>query len=250
MITQMIFDWAKQTPDKTAIIYNGKPFSYHSFAQLIAVARGYFVRRGYIGPGYAVLAVDNLMDFWIFKLALRSLGLTTVEVRVAEGVKNIGLPNIRCVVTNPPKVWPGLEGLCTELGLPLLSVGLAGEPAVGLESFEMPHPSGGHILRTSGTTGVSKMVLMSSEFDADLLRLHVELFGINQRSLLCVFDTRTWTGLAYKWAASPWSVGGATLIEQGAEPYRALLRPVNHSRDDPPCGARRHSGRARRCVPE
>ena len=187
------------------------------------------------GPGYAVLAVYNLMDFWILSLALRSLGLTTVAVRSAAEVGKLGLPNVRCVITTPVETWAGLDGLCTELGLPLLSVSLAGEPALGLEAFEAPHPLGGHILLTSGTTGIYKMVLMSPACDADFLRLHVELFGINQHTLLSVFDFGAWIGLAYKWAASPWSVGGATLIEQGREPYQVLLHPgITHAVLNPP----------------
>ncbi len=233
MITQMIFDWANRTPERIAIIHNGRPWSYHSFAQLIAAARGYFVRRGYIGPGYAVLAFDNLMDFWILSLALRSLGLTSMAVgsAIAAGqvdlpnMRKLGLPNVRCVVTNPGETLAELNGLCTELGLPLLSVSLAGEPALGLEAFEAPHPLGGHILLTSGTTGIHKMVLMSSACDADLLRLHVELFGIDQHSVLSLFNYGVWTGLAYKWAASTWSVGGAVVIEQAREPWQALLHP-------------------------
>ena len=117
MIPQIIFDWAKRTPDRTAVIYNGRPWSYRSFAQLIAVARGYFARRGYVGPGYAVLAVYNLMDFWILSLALRSLGLTTVAVPSAAEVGKLGLPNVRCVITSPGEIWAGLDDLCTELGL-------------------------------------------------------------------------------------------------------------------------------------
>ena len=31
MITQLIFDWAKRTPDRTAIIYNDRRWSYQSF---------------------------------------------------------------------------------------------------------------------------------------------------------------------------------------------------------------------------
>ena len=230
MLTQLIFDWAKRTPDRTAIIYNGKPWSYHSFAQLIAVARGYFARRRYIGPGYAVLALHNLVDFWILSLALRSLGLTTVAVPSAATVAKLGLPNVRCVITSPGETWAGLGGLCNDLGLSLLSVSLAGEAALGLEASKALSPSGGHILLTSGTTGTYKMVLMSPEVDADFLRLHVELFSINQRTVFNVFNFGTWTGLAYKWAASPWSVGGTTLIEQGREPYRALLQPgITHA---------------------
>src|SRR5262249_2170515 len=159
-----------------------------SFAQRIAIARGYFARRGYLGPGYAVLAVSNTMIFWIFSLALRSLGLTTVSVGSPAILRKLGLTNVRCVISIPGESWEGLDGLCTELGLNLLSVSLVGETAPRLEWPEALHPLGGHILLTSGTTGIPKMVLMSPETDADILRLHVELFGIDQHTLLSVFD--------------------------------------------------------------
>ncbi len=230
MITQLIFDWAKQTPDKTAVIYSGRPWSYRSFAELIAVARGYFVRRGYVGPGYAVLAVRNLMRFWILSLALRSLGLTTVVVWSAAEVGKLGLPNVRCVITSPDENWPRLEGLCTELGLPLLSVSLAGETALALDAFEAPHPEGGHILLTSGTTGTNKMMLVSPAFDSFFLWRNVEVIGMNQDTVLSVFGFEASTGIGYKWAASPWTVGGAVIIEQGRELYQALLRPgITHA---------------------
>jgi acyl-coenzyme A synthetase/AMP-(fatty) acid ligase len=231
MITQLIFQWAKQTPERTAVIYNGEAWSYRSFARAIAVARGYFARRGYLGPGYAVLAVSHIMNFWIFSLALRSLGLTTVSVRSPEMLRKLGLTNVRCVITTSGEIWEGLDGLCTELGLNLLSVSLAGdETALRLEQPEALHPLGGHILLTSGTTGIYKMVLMSPQTEADILRLHVELFGIDQHTLLSMFNFGTWTGGGYKWAACPWCVGGATLIEQGGEPYQALLRPgITHA---------------------
>jgi hypothetical protein len=192
----------RTTPERTAIIYNGKTYSYRSFARHIAVARGYFVRRGYLGPGYAVLPVSNIMDFWILSLALRSLGLTTVSVRSPAMLRKLALTDVRCVITTPRASWEGLDGLCTELGLNLLSMSLAGETALPLERPEALHPLGGHILLTSGTTGIHKMVLMSPETDADILRLHVELFGIDQHTLLSVFNLGPWTGGGYKWAAS------------------------------------------------
>ena len=241
MITQLIFDWAKRTPDRTAIIYNDRRWSYQLFAQLIALARGYFVRRGYIGPGYAVLAVYNPMDFWILSLALRSLGLTTVAVgSVAEGgaegkpsvraaVSKLGAPNVRCVITSPVETWAGLDGLCTELRLPLLLVSLAGETPLGLEAFEAPHPLGGHILLTSGTTGSHKMLLISPAFDATALQRNVEIIGMNQDTVLSVFDFPAWTAIGYRCAASPWAVGGAIVIEN-RQFYRALLCPgITHA---------------------
>ncbi len=230
MITQMIFDWAKRTPDRTAIVHNGRPYSYQSFAQLIGTARGYFARRGYSGPGYAMLAVHNLLDFWVVSLALRSLGLTTMAVEAELAVRNHRLPSVRCVVAAPGETWAGLDTVCSELGLPLLSVSLAGEAHLGLEDVAAAHPLGGHILRTSGTTGIRKMVLMSPADDTFVQRLQSDVFGMNQHSLLCLFDFGAWTGHAYKWAISTWSVGGAIVIEQGREAYRALLYPgVTHA---------------------
>jgi acyl-CoA synthetase (AMP-forming)/AMP-acid ligase II len=127
MITQVIFDWAKRTPDKTAVIYNDRPWSYRAFADLIAVARGYFARRGYVGSGYVALAVRNFMRFWIYSLALCSLGLTTVVVPSAAELDKLGLPNIRCVITGSDDVFAALQGPCAELGVPLLLISLAGE---------------------------------------------------------------------------------------------------------------------------
>ncbi|HMK88891.1 MAG TPA: class I adenylate-forming enzyme family protein [Methylocystis sp.] len=230
MITKHIFDWAEQTPEKTAVIYNGRPWSYRSFAQRIAIARGYFARRGCVGPGCAVLAVHNLLDFWVLSLALRSLGLTTATVPSSPAIHGLGLPDVRCVVTVPAEAWPGLDSLCAAQGLRMLSVSLDGEPALKLGASEGPNPPGGHILHTSGTTGVYKMVLMSPAIDAVFLRRKTEVIGINQDTVLSVFHFPAWTAAGYRWAASPWTVGGATLIEQGREPYQALLRPgVTHA---------------------
>ena len=240
MIPQLIFDWARKTPDKTAVIWNGRvSLSYRSFADDIAVARGYFARRDCLGPGYAVLAVHNLLDFWVLSLAIRSLGLTTVAVGSVEeaphgvpslrgSVGKLDQSNVRCVITTPneTEVWPGLDGLCSLLSLPLLSASLTNEGgALGLEAFEARQPPGGHILVTSGTTGTQKLVLMSPAFDATFLRNKVELNGWNQDSVLSVFSFRAWMAIGYRAAASPWLVGGTTLIDQRVQAYQALLQP-------------------------
>jgi acyl-CoA synthetase (AMP-forming)/AMP-acid ligase II len=110
MIAQLIFQWAEQTPERTAVIYNGKAYSYRSFARAIALARGYFASRGYLGPGYAVLAVSIAMNFWILSLALRSLGLTTVCVKSPAILRQLagrGLTNVRCVITTTGEIWGG-----------------------------------------------------------------------------------------------------------------------------------------------
>jgi acyl-coenzyme A synthetase/AMP-(fatty) acid ligase len=226
MIAERIFDWAQRTPEKTAVIYNGRPWSYRTFAGQIAIARRYFLRRDCTGSGYAVLVIHNLMDFWILSLALRSLGLTTLAVGDAKMLASLELPDIRCVITPPGEAWPDLAPLCDRRGLMLHSVSLE-EADLSSDAVppETPQEPGGHIMLTSGTTGRYKMVLNTAAIDAAFLRLKVEVVGLNQDSVLSVFRFPAWTLMGYRWAAAPWIVGGTTLIEQGREPYRALLKP-------------------------
>jgi acyl-coenzyme A synthetase/AMP-(fatty) acid ligase len=74
------------------------------------------------------------------------------------------------------------------------------------------------------------MVLMTPAIDAVFLRRKAEAAGMNRDTLLSVFDFTAWTAAGYRWAASPWTVGGATLIEQGRGPHLALIRPgITHA---------------------
>lgn len=225
MIAEKIFDWAQRTPEKTAVIYNERLWSYRSFAEHIAIARGYFLKHGYTGPGYVVLATRNRMDFWILALALQGLGLTTVAVGNPAMLSELALPDLRCVVTRKGEAWPGLASLCTARGLALLSVSLEDEPSPDAMPPPTTREPGGHILLTSGTTGRFKMVLSTSATDAVFLRWRTEYTGIGQDSVLSVFGFEPWTAVGYRAAANPWIVGGTTLMEHGREPYRALLNP-------------------------
>jgi acyl-coenzyme A synthetase/AMP-(fatty) acid ligase len=87
---------------------------------------------------------------------------------------------------------------------------------------------GGHILWTSGTTGSYKMVLMDPACDV-FVRHRVEVFDMNQDTVLSVFNFGAWTGLGYRWPPSAWTVGGATVIEQGRELYEALRPGITHA---------------------
>ena len=225
MIVEWIFEWAQRTPEKTAVIHNERPWSYRSFAEHIAMARGYFLKRGYAGPGYAVLATYSRMEFWILSLALRSLGLTTVAVGNAAMLGELPLSGIRCVVTRQGEAWPGLASLCEARGLALLSVSSKDVSSRDASPPHAAHEPGGHILLTSGTTGRFKMLLSTPAIDAGFSRWRSEVTGVNQDSVLSVFSFEPWTAAGYRAAANPWMVGGTTLMEHGREPYRALLNP-------------------------
>ena len=224
MITQSVFEQARKTPEHIAVVHNDKQLSYRAFAHSIALARGFFASRGYVGSGYAVLAFSNLLDFWILSLALRSLGLTTVSVPNAVQLGRLNLPNMRCVVFSPHENWPPLDSACLAMGVPLLSVTLEHEAPMDIGvTAQAP---GGHILHTSGTTGDHKMVLMTPALDLVYLTRSIHTIGLDQSSRLCIFDFPSWTGVGYRWGSCVLMVGGTLVINQGREACKCLSDPM------------------------
>ena len=224
MVAHLIFDWAGKTPDKAALEYNGEAWSYAVFAEAIAVARGYFHRRGIAGEGVAVMAVGHLRESWVLSLALRSLGLTTIAVQSAEAIGALRLPDVGCVVTSAGETWPGLADRCAEKGWPLVSAAWTGEAPLGLAEGAA-HAQGGHILQTSGTTGQYKMVLFDPSFEPEYLRRRRATSGMNQDSVPNLFEFGSWTGIGYKAPSNAWTVGATVVFHQGLAPHLVLRRP-------------------------
>jgi len=224
MVGGAIFEHARRAPGRLALIHNGRAFSYGAFAGRILAARDRFEASGLSGGGYAVLQVYDLLDYWTFSLALRDLGLTTVATPSPAAIPGLGLEDVRCVVRNEREIWPDLERICAEGGLPLDTVSLAPDataaPPPRAERPETP----GHVLLTSGTTGNYKKVLRTQAFDAAFNRRSAPLLGIGRDSIVCLFDFAPWTGVGYNLAVTAWDCGGAVVTEQG-ERHRPLRIP-------------------------
>jgi acyl-CoA synthetase (AMP-forming)/AMP-acid ligase II len=231
MIAAAIFDWAQRVPDKTAIVYDGEPWSYRSFADAIAAARGFFAARSCAGPGVAVLAMSHMRDFWVHSLALRSLGMTTVLVGSVEAMGELRLPDIRCVVASgaePP--WPGLAERCAWQGRALIAASFDRASPLDLDPTA-PRTPGGHILLTSGTTGRSKQLLMDPSFETAFLRRRQETDWLTHDAVANVFNFAGWTGIGYKTPAAAWLAGATVVIQEAPDLHRALLHPgITHSR--------------------
>jgi acyl-coenzyme A synthetase/AMP-(fatty) acid ligase len=230
VIAETIFEWAERAPAKPAVVYNGQVLSYRDFAANIAVARGYFARRGYVGPGIAVLAIINLLDFWVVSLALRSLGLTTIVVHYLAAFEILNLPAVRCVVASAGETMPGLAEACAARGYALLSISLAGEAPLGLNDIAPPERPGGHILQTSGTTGSRKKVLMDPAFEPAFMRERRELLGVDEHSVVDAFGFDAGTGVGYNSPVSTWLAGATVVIGKGLGMHATLLYPgITHA---------------------
>ena len=223
MIAQAIFDWARRTPERTAVEYNDLAWSYAEFAEAIARVRGEFRRRGVEGGGIAAVAVTNVRDNWVVILALRSLGVTVAPINAVEVIAGLDLPGLRWVAASTAEHWPGLDEACAELGLELI---LAAPTVDGPADFAAPvHRPGGHILLTSGTTGAFKKVLMDVAFEGDYLRRRQVAVPVTQDTVANLFDFGAWTGLGYRAPMGVWLEGGAMAFTQGRPWHLALRRP-------------------------
>jgi acyl-CoA synthetase (AMP-forming)/AMP-acid ligase II len=224
-ITDLIFGWAERTPDKAAVVVNGRAYSYRAFADLIAVARGDFARRGWVGEGVAVLAISDLLGFWVVSLALRSLGLTTIAMQSVEAIGELRLPDLRCAVCMAGQVWTGLEAVCAARGLPLVAFPADGAAPLDIDALRPPAGPGGNILRTSATTGAYKMVLIEPAFEVEFLLKRLEISGLTEESVVNLFNFGGWTGGGYKTSVLTWMVGASVVIDQRRPFHLPLLHP-------------------------
>lgn len=222
-----IFAHARVTPDKTAVIYNGHAVSYRGFASSVVLARRFFDGVGVDRTRVAILFANVFIDAWIFGLALRSLGVTTVQARDIQDIERLAL-GAPTLVASDGETWPGLESAAAQAGAPLVTVPahiyLAHE-TVSLEAPLPPGPRGGHILLTSGTTGHYKKVLVNDAVEAWNLRQRRDLYGLTPDSVVNVFGLAGWTSVGHHLPVATWSVGGAAVIDQRAQPRLSLAAP-------------------------
>jgi acyl-coenzyme A synthetase/AMP-(fatty) acid ligase len=219
-VTDFVFVWARRLPDKAAIVHEGRPLSYGALAHRIAQARAFFVRHGLIGPGVVVVAVANLQTFWSLSLALRSLGVTTIQPRPGQPLEDLGLPEVLGVVGSPAERSLDLDQACATAGLPLLYAAIEAETPLWPTRAASAGKTGGHILLTSGTTGLQKKILMEPSFEPAYIRYRRRVMDISHDSVGVLFDFAAWTGAGYKGVVSSLTAGATVVIDQ---------RPISHA---------------------
>lgn len=230
MISRFVFAGAERAPEALALVCNGRRLTYGELARAIEATIQAFEGQGVAGSGYAVIALADMLDFWIVSLALRELGLTTVPTMSAQNAAALGLDGVRIAVMHPSDPWPGFEALCAREGWPLARVhwadGFARPVEVG--RLRTPQP-GGHVLQTSATTGAYKKVLMAPSFETAFLKERGDLDGYHAEAKTALFDFGGWTGAGYKSAGAMWLAGGAVVVDQSPDPRVCLAEPgVSH----------------------
>jgi non-ribosomal peptide synthetase component E (peptide arylation enzyme) len=224
MVVEKIFEQARRKPAKVAITYGMRNISYGELAFWISDTRQFLSQQGLPPEGAAVLNFSSLIDAWVYGFALRSLGLTTIAVRSIEKLDELGLPDIVCVIITkrdrlPQFAYPARFKLIQVPRHHYVSKHATAVPDLP----KTPHTPGGHVLLTSGTTGTSKRVLIDDTRFGLIAARRAEIYGVTERSIVNVFGFGMWSAVGYNWPACAWSMGGAVVIDQTAQPHRSLL---------------------------
>lgn len=231
MVIDKIMQLAREQPDKLAAVQDGRRYSYAELALWIARVRIHLQDEAIAGHGVAVLCIDRLLDAWVVGLALRSLGLTTIVAINADHIEQLQLPDIACVVTMASEDRTVLRARAElrRWHLVIVSGRYEQQAGMGQVATVASDKAGGHIMITSGTTGVYKKVLRDAEAEVSLLPLHAAINFIDGQSVVYASNFGLWTAGGYRWPLIAWSMGGAVVFHQQSDIDRPLREhPITH----------------------
>ena len=231
MIISSIFHHAQISPQKIALYDGGDPVSYATFAHAIVSARE-IVRKEMLRPGSTavLMQVPCRFDGWVFAIALRSLGFTTLAVRSGDEFTQLDARGIGCIITTSQdaiQVRSGESG-CKVIRIPdglfirRNSAGIPDLPSV-------TSPVGGHIRLTSGTTGARKKVLLSDAVIVSETRRRAGIWQVSPTSVIDAFSFALWTGLGYYIPNAAWTAGACVVFDQRELQHCELVDGTTHA---------------------
>src|SRR5262249_9370578 len=227
MVIDRIYQWARSHPTKTAIISEDVPINYAMFSRAIDAARRFLEPHALPVGRTAMVLGDSPMDGWILLLALRSLGLNTICIDTIERAEQLKVSDVALVVV-------------TELALnshQLKARTLAATKVIGvpttiyanIHAGEVPvirpnnPPFGGHIICSSGTTGIPKKLLLDSTSEDLRNEWRSRLYSLSKDKI--IFENcQLWSGVGAKSPAAVWHVGGCIVFDLRPDPFSRIFR--------------------------
>ncbi len=98
MIVNQIYRWAQEEPYRAALINNHRRVDYATLARAIEATRTFLEGEALPAATVAVFASPNIFDAWLFVMAARTLGLTTIVVQTLAQAETLKLRNVSCLV--------------------------------------------------------------------------------------------------------------------------------------------------------
>lgn len=216
-----IFEWARRHPGRTAVVWNGRKVSYARFACGIDAARKAFLPLAIPAGSTAVILAKSLLETWTASLALRLLGVDTVAVPSIETARDLQLQNVGAILVSedmmeksrlPDNPWP--HAMRIRILADSFQVGgLAAPPPIPAEEG----PQGGHVLYTSGTTGVYKKLLLDGGLIARRDAWLLANDSLDYDSTWQLAFLGMWTYAGFVIPSAIWEAGGCAVFDQRIE---------------------------------
>ena len=217
--------FAATEPRKIAISAGELKLNYELFSLFIDNTRSFLDQSILRKDGTVVIAIGNLPESWFVLLAARSMGLQTIAVQSPDALHKLGDIAIGCIVTSEFGPMPEFEQEARRLQVPVVRL----PAAVYEKSREKASPVsdqvgliGGHILLSSGTTGVQKKVLLDAETDQLLITQTKQVYRLTERSVFWAGKLGLWTIAGFALPSATWSMGGGVVFMDNAEGYASL----------------------------
>lgn len=228
MISDRMYEWARIQPEKIALIQNEVSISYGVLAQAIEVARIYFAQKNLPYGKTAVVIIERLRDAWINVLALRSLGLVTICAHSMAAARELNIGDVACVVTTQADIASQRLHGSLPAGAQLVIVPSEGHGVAGGDIAALPreaHRHGGHLLYTSGTTGLYKKVLQKGEDEDVMLERLSRIRSVSRDDVFHALNFPLWTAAGFRSPLARWYAGGTVMLDQRPGMLRGVLAP-------------------------
>src|SRR5262245_17811893 len=226
MLLERIYEWAHSHPTKTAIVCDDVVISYASFSRAIDAARRFLEPHALPAGRTAIVLVNSPLDAWILLLALRSLGLNTICVYSIDQALELKLRNVAFVVVTQREATAHKLEAKTLAGINVLTIPTAIYANIHIGELPLNDsngaPFGGHIMWTSGTTGIPKKLILDSTFEDMRNDWRARLYSFSKDTI--TFETvQISSGLGAKSPPAVWHVGGCVVYD-----LRDLNRMFQH----------------------
>ncbi len=237
MIVKQIYRWAREQPGTTALINNHQRVDYATLARAIEATRRFLEAEALPASTVAVFVSPNIFDAWLFVMAARTLGLTTIVVKTLAQAETLKLRNVSCLLA-PQRQQANLQPNTGDLA-GVRRIVVPEDIYVGVSVGDLPRPLpegplGGHILYTSGTTGAYKKLLVDGAAED---KTHAERARASDITGDTVFHAQffgLWTGIGFKYPSAVWHTGGGVVVDQTPERHTNFFAyPITFAQTTP-----------------
>jgi acyl-coenzyme A synthetase/AMP-(fatty) acid ligase len=214
MIIKRINEWARTHPSDMAFISNGRALTYAAFARSIERARAFFETKNLPLGKTAIILQTPRIEVWLCVMALRALGLNTFCIGSIKQIETFKERDIACFVVAEADAWFHSHSL---RDLPVLTVPEAIFSS-GDSDDPLPEPNyagdfGGHILLTSGTTGIYKKVFLDAPNEDRRNAARAHAYSLTKNVVYHAADLGLWTTIGFRLPSAVWHVGGCVISD-------------------------------------